>query len=463
MGNLRNIMGSCSGMRFMVEELAICSAAGRRLLLSEEMMTDSRLIEKEMERLSGVIEIVRNEQLSGPVEGLRHALSELHDIHGTLNSLANADNLDDIGLFEIKHFSLLSEKVRIFLTQTGHTVVGLPDLQEVVNVLDPDKQELSQFYIYPAYSPELVRLRKKQQLLYNENPKQSEIVRQQCLELEDEIRRQLSLRLFRDADKLQQAHERLAVLDILFAKALQAVKMGLCRPQPVQGATVYHGLFNPLIKQALEQKHKVFQAVDVKFDPSPCLITGANMAGKTVLLKTAALAQYLFQFGFFVPAAYASIAPVDDILFSMGDEQSELSGLSSFAAEMLNINRILQTARSGKNILALIDEPARTTNPEEGRAIVNALTDLLVKLGVRSLITTHYSNITASCRKLRVKGLVTGKMNEKLTIQNINNFMDYALLEHDADDVPLEALRIASILGIDDELIENAGHYLEQN
>jgi len=450
-------------MRFMVEELAICSAAGRRLLLSKEMMTDPRLIEDELEQLAGVAEIIKQERFSGPVEALRHALSALHDIHGTLASLANASILDDIGLFEIKHFSLLNETVRKLLVQLDCRVIELPGLQEVVSMLDPENQGLSQFYIYPAYSPELANLRKKQQLLYNENPEQAEILRQQCLVLEDKIRQELSLRLFQETGKLQQAHELLALLDILVAKALQAIKMGLCRPLAVQGVTEYHGLFNPPVKLAVEQQQKIFQAVDIKLEASPCLITGANMAGKTVLLKTVALAQYLFQFGFFIPATTASVVPVDDVLFSMGDEQSELRGLSSYAAEMLNINEIIKSARSGKKLLAVIDEPARTTNPEEGRAIVNAVTELLAKLEVRSLITTHYSNITAQCRKLRVKGLVTGKTKEKLTIQNLNNFMDYTLLEHEAGDVPLEALRIASVLGIDDELIENAGNYLKKN
>lgn len=447
-------------MKFMVGNLALCSAAGRRLLLSQEMMTDIHQIEEEMERLSGVVAIVNEERLSEPVGGLRHTLSELHDIHGTIENLANATVLDDIGLFEVKHFCLLSETVRQYLAQTGCTIVELPDLEEVIGLLDPENQRLSQFYIYPAYSPELAILRKRQQALRIENPAQAEILRQKCLDIEDKIRQQLSVRLFLKAEVLRQALESLALLDILFAKALQAIKQGMCRPQVVKHTTEYHGLFNPLIKHVLEQQGKVFQAVDIKLDSSPCLITGANMAGKTVLLKTVALAQYLFQFGFFIPAASASIAAVDDILFSMGDEQSELNGLSSFAAEMLNINEILLAARSGKKLLALIDEPARTTNPEEGRAIVNAITALLEKLCVNSLITTHYSNITANCRKIRAKGLVTGVMNERLTVNNINDYMDYALLEHGADDVPHEALHIASILGIDAELIEQAGRYL---
>ncbi len=89
----------------------------------------------------------------------------------------------------------------------------------------------------------------------------------------------------------------------------------------------------------------------------------------------------------------------------IGDEQSELNGLSSFAAEMLNIQAIIAEARAGKKMLVLIDEPARTTNPHEGLAIANALIDLLELLKVRALITTHYSGLKTSCRKLRVKGL----------------------------------------------------------
>jgi DNA mismatch repair ATPase MutS len=175
------------------------------------------------------------------------------------------------------------------------------------------------------------------------------------------------------------------------------------------------------------------------------------------------LAQYLFQFGFYIPAKEASIIPVDEILINMGDDQSELNGLSSFAAEMLNINKMLRAARTGKKLLALVDEPARTTNPAEGRAIVNAIVTLLAQSRILSLVTTHYSNIKAPCRKLRVKGLLTGELNEQITVNNINNYMDYSLLEHDADDVPLEALRIASILGVEDELIQLAAQFLKQN
>jgi len=463
MASLRNIVSMNSGMKFMVESLDICSAAGRRMLLSQEMFTGAQQVEQELEKLDYFVEIVKQENQAGPVDAIRHDLRQLHDIQGTLTNLAAATVLDDIGLFEIKYFCLLSESVRMNLEQLNCHLVKLPVLKEVITVLDPENQKLPQFYIYPAYSHELAELRKQQQNLLAENPDHAEVLRQKCLALEDNIRQRLSLRLFSDAPALQLAHQMLATLDILFAKAFQTVENDLHRPQVAIESTSYIRLFNPWVKNMLEQKQKAFQPVDITIGPLPCLVTGANMGGKTVLLKTVALAQYLFQFGFYIPAKEASIVPVDDILFSMGDDQSELSGLSSFAAEMLNINKILLAPRSGNKILALVDEPARTTNPDEGRAIVNAIVTLLAKSGVRSLVTTHYSNISATCRKLRVKGLLTGELKEKITVSNINNYMDYSLLEHDADDVPLEALRIAAILGVDNELIQQAALFLKQN
>jgi len=463
MANLRNIISQNNGLRFMVEELTVCSSAGRRMLLSQEMMTNARKIEEEFNKLEVVVEIVSNESSAIHVEKLRHTLSQLRDIHGTLSNLANESVLDDIGLFEIKHFSLLNETARQCLSEVSCTVIDLPDLQHVFDMLDPEKQGIAHFYIYPAYSSELAGLRKRQQILLQTDPEQAEVLRYRCMLIEDSIRQHLSTRLLAEKAHLLNALEQLAMADILFAKAIQAVNYHCCKPQTANKTTEYQGLFNPFIGEALQLQQKVFQPVDIRLDNSPCVITGANMAGKTVLLKTVALSQYLFQFGFYIPAASALVVPVDDILHSMGDEQSELSGLSSFASEMLKINHIVAQARAGQKLLALIDEPARTTNPEEGRAIVNALTFVLSKLEVRSLITTHYSNITTVCRKLRVKGLVLDQLKDRITVANINNYMDYTLLEHEADDVPLEALRIASILGVDDELVEQAGRYLTQN
>ena len=120
---------------------------------------------------------------------------------------------------------------------------------------------------------------------------------------------------------------------------------------------------------------------------------------------------------------------------------------------MLRINRIVQDIKAGKNALILIDELARTTNPAEGKAIVNAVLDFLTENEVRSLITSHYSGIQASCRKLRVKGFMKEKVKGTLTIHNINEYIDYSLIEDNDTSVPQEAMRIARILGVRREFV----------
>ena len=201
----------------------------------------------------------------------------------------------------------------------------------------------------------------------------------------------------------------------------------------------------------MKERGRAFQPIDIRFTNEAVLITGANMAGKSVLLKTVSLAQYLFQFGFCLPAKTATMTVVDEIISSIGDQQSETSGLSSFAVEILTQHH-LGAGRQGHKVLALVDELARTTNPEEGKILVGNYLRLAEKLHITTLVTTHYSGIRATCRRLRVKGLQL-KEDQVVTIGNISDYMDYSLVETDADEVPMEAFNIARLFGVDEELL----------
>ncbi len=77
---------------------------------------------------------------------------------------------------------------------------------------------------------------------------------------------------------------------------------------------------------------------------------------------------------------------------------------------------------------------------------------LAEKLRITTLVTTHYSGIRATCRRLRVKGLQL-KEDQVVTIGNISDYMDYSLVETDADEVPMEAFNIARLFGVDAELL----------
>ena len=254
----------------------------------------------------------------------------------------------------------------------------------------------------------------------------------------------------------------MAYADFLLAKATLSYQWQLRRPAINGGDkphTEYKGLWNPRLMHRNKEMGLRYQPVDISLDKGVCLITGANMAGKTVLLKTVGTSQLLAQFGLFVPAQSASLSIVQDVAFCIGDEQNEMNGLSSFASEITKISATTTRAESS-DMLILIDEPARTTNPVEGKAIVQAVASLLDTFKSITLITTHYSQLALPCRRLRVRGFVEEMANVQLSPDNINRFMDYSLLPDSSDDVPQEALRIATILGCNGKVLDLAYKFL---
>ncbi|HNQ69135.1 MAG TPA: DNA mismatch repair protein MutS [Bacteroidales bacterium] len=447
-----------SGLRFIYENLNIKSSIGRKYLLNSEFVNDKDELETILTCISKAIDYILKNKNTDLLKKLNHDLCEINDISTSIKSLKEGIILDDIALFEIKKFSIVSEKIKESFDKSCFKDIIIFDLTDVVNILDPESSRIPSFYIYSAYNDELTQLRKEKETEQDET--KAEKIRERCNEIEDEIRQNISKKLTKFANRISHNLEQFAYIDIIFAKAEIAINQNFARPE-ISNKTEYTAVFNPQISKNLIEQGKSFQPIDISINNEPILITGANMSGKSVLLKTIALCQYLFQFGFFIPAKSAKVKIVDEIIMSFGDNQNEMNGLSSFAVEMLNINTIIAEAKSGKNILALVDELARTTNPDEGKAFVSAFVQLMSKLKVSCLITTHYSGIKTNCSRLMVKGLSGIKKTDKITVKNINNFMDYSLLETNNDSVPNEAIRIAEILEIDSEFIQITKSKLE--
>ena len=454
----RQAIDEISGLRHVAERLELRSGLARRVLYDTPMMAARADIEHELVLMERTVAMLANEAQTDAFSTIALKLEQVKDLRGTVAKLAARRTLDDVELFEVKVFAMTAQAVMAIASMD---MVEMPDTGDVVALLDPDGTGIPHFSIYDAYSPALGDVRRKIKKLKQKGAEDDKIadLYAENERIEDEVRTKLSADLAAFAGVLEQAMTALARLDILTAKARQSLAMGLCRPQVAAGETKYEGLFNPVVREMLHSRGKNFQPVDIRIGNAPTVITGANMGGKTVLLKSVALAQAMFQFGFYVPAARAEIVPVDEILTSIGDAQNEQSGLSSFAAEMVRMNDIIGRVRAGQQTLVLIDEPARTTNPVEGEAIVNALLDFLVAHRVRSLVTSHYGGIRADVRKLKVRGLAQD--TENVTVANIQDHMDYSLTPDDGQ-APREALRIAQILGVDGELTDRAAEYLKK-
>lgn len=452
-----------SGFRYLIDRLELRSGVGRERILHQPWGECVGTIGKELEKTEQIIRIADVDP--SLTCRFRKALGRVKNIRGTIKRLSENTVLDDLELFEIKNFASAVVEIRVFTEYCP--VVELPDLTAVFALLDPENTGISHFYIYDAYSPDLAALRKeiRQKKLAGEE-EVAEALYFRSVEIEDQVRGELTAKLQGYKESLSKALEGVAHLDVLQAKALLAVQLELCRPEVCaegpEAYTAYEGLFHPEIKESLQRNGKDYQAVDIVIRPEVTLITGANMAGKTVLLKSVALAQCLCQFGFYVPAKYARVTFVGGVAISSGDGQDELSGLSSFAAEMLCVDGIIREVKAGKKILVLIDELARTTNPAEGRALVCGVVELLAGAGVPVLITTHYSGIEGKCRRLRVRGFREEKIEGALTLANVTSFIDYSLVEEEREEVPREAIRIAEILGVDRELLEKARQVMEK-
>lgn len=462
---LKHAIEEINGLRFMIDKLDIQSSWAKRVLLESPYLHSAEEINAELDKVEQTRQFLLQERSSEIIDKICIKLMQTKDIRGTIKRIFEQQNLDDIELFEIKTLALAVSEIRELLQEGNFNIIRFPDLEDVICLLDPEGMRIPYFYVYDAYSKELAMLRKKIkniQMNPDAHEEKLEDLQYEHTLIEDRVREELSTQIQQYKQEIKEAIQCIGLLDILIAKGKQAIDMELCKPEIAQEITNYTKIFNPQVREALLREGKKYQPIDIRIERKACLISGANMAGKSVILRTVALAQALFQFGFYIPAEKAEIAIVDKISLCIGDEQNELKGLSSYASEILRVNTIIQEVKAGKDALILIDELARTTNPEEGKAIVNAVLEFLTTHHCRALVTSHYSGIKAHCKRLRVKGFIKDKTDKIPNINNINEYIDYSLVEDNEDNVPQGAVLIARMLGVDEELLDKVEQYMEQ-
>lgn len=460
---IRDRIKQDAAFQYVVQSLELMSPVGQRRLMSLDFCRDADSLRREWDNIELVLPLLGGIAHTQTLVDLRHQLMCLHDIQGTLSQLREHQILTEVDLYELKHLAYLTHVMRRDISQMGlETVINLPELGDVFSLLDPDATGIDNFYIYDSYDDALAPLRKEMRRLQSDDSQADDSQRQQdlcdLLDRHDTIQQQVIVRLSTQlapyADLLQEALETAGYCDLLLAKAQQAADWHLCRPQ-LGDHIALHSLVHPQLFLQHQTQGLRYQPVDIAVRQGVCLITGANMAGKTVLLKALGAAQLMAQYGLFVAAGQATLPLVDDVVSCIGDEQDALQGLSSFAAEILRISDNLQRSRR-ERLLLLIDEPARTTNPVEGCAIVRSLATLLNQQDSFALVTTHYSGLGVDCQRLRVRGFDETLSQQPINAKSINQFIDYSLVEDHSDTAPHEALRIAELLGCDTEMIQKA-------
>jgi len=201
------------------------------------------------------------------------------------------------------------------------------------------------------------------------------------------VMRDLSAAVSRDAAAIRTSLDWLARLDLAVARGLLSRDMDGIEPRVGRdGIFELPGIRHPLIPpdQCVANDLRLGQ------DFSVLLLSGPNAGGKTVALKSVALAALMVRAGLHVPANQgARVDLVDRVLADIGDHQDIQESLSTFSAAMANLAEILRCA--GPDTLVCLDEIGVGTDPSEGAAIAQSTLEALANGGARVITTTHYN------------------------------------------------------------------------
>ncbi|MBS6728160.1 MAG: DNA mismatch repair protein MutS [Lachnospiraceae bacterium oral taxon 082] len=467
------------GFEFIKSKMLPATPFGAELVKSiRPFRKDERdILETELSNLNKLS--LNYEEVKSDINAIRRIFMQMKDVRGSIK-FGRDNTLSDIELFEIKILLMQLEKLKPVVERVADELrlcgFFMEPVSIAVDILDPDKRRIPTFSIYDEYSDTLREIRKKKrdtELRMQSDEALFEELKDERLDItakeekeERRIREELSIKLRPYFDTVINNINTVARFDLLIEKHRVSKLYPSCLPQITKDTLILKDTTNPYICDILESKGLKFTPVSIEMGLGTTVLTGANMGGKSVTLKTVALNTYLALCGFFVYAVSASIPAFDEIIMISEESQSVAKGLSSFGAQIVELKNLLNEIEN-KFVFAILDEFARGTNPKEGESLVRGLVSLLNTKKTVSLLVTHFDHVAELSKShYQVKGLqgvsedkisssLLTKSDDDAKITAISQFMNYGIFKVDKDaKPPKEALMICRLLGLQDELLD---------
>jgi DNA mismatch repair protein MutS len=255
------------------------------------------------------------------------------------------------------------------------------------------------------------------------------------------------------APELQKISRAIAVVDVISSFAAAATELRYCRPEVTEGRGIrISGGRHPVVEHNLEMPF-VPNDSEVDGDSRLQIITGPNMAGKSVYLRQVALIALLAQTGSYVPADEASLGVVDRIFTRVGAEDRLASGESTFMVEMTEAASILNSAT--ERSLVILDEVGRGTSTYDGMSLAWAIAEYLHDdVQALTLFATHYHELT------RLTEMLPGCRNYKASVEEVGGEIVFLHRIEAGAESSSYGVHVAKLAGLPPQVTDRAGEIL---